>query len=98
MYELSVQIECNVLFSIETCDKIQLNPQQKVPYRAVYPDALEKDWKLPKRDGERTLNVLQLRDANIEPSQLWDSCEGITDDAVDDEEEGEGVHIKLLVS
>lgn len=60
---------------------------QKVPYRAVYPNATEREWKLPKRDAERTVNVLQLRDPNIEPAQFKDKCEGVNDLGDDDEEE-----------
>lgn len=59
---------------------------QKVPFRAIYPNATEAEWKLPKKDTERTLNVLQLRDPNIDSSQFWDKCDNATDDI--DEEDG----------
>lgn len=66
-----------------------LNPPklQKVPYRAVYPNAAESEWKLLKRETERTVNVLQLRDPNIEPGQFYAKFE-TADDQDDDEEDG----------
>lgn len=59
-----------------------------MPYRVIYPNATEREWKL-KRDAERTVNVLQLRDPNIEPSQFKDIYEG-ANDLGDDDEEGSG--------
>lgn len=57
-----------------------------MPFRAIYPNATEAEWKLPKKDTERTLNVLQLRDPNIHSSQFWDKCDNTIDDI--DEEDG----------
>lgn len=53
----------------------------------MYPNATESQWKL-KRDAERTVNVLQLRDPNIEPGQLKDKFETANDLGAEDEEEG----------
>lgn len=62
-----------------------------MPFRALYPNATEKEWKLPKKESERTVNVLQLRDANIEPGQFWAKCESAEiDQEIDDEEEEGG--------
>lgn len=66
----------------------------------MYPNALEKEWKLPRKDAERTLNVLQLRDPNIEPGKFWDKFEDAEEDSsVEDEDEGSKSHrinLKLI--
>lgn len=85
----------NVVNLVYIMRKCSFKLLQKVPYRTIYTDATEKEWKLQKKDTERTLNVLQLRDANIEPGQLWDKCEDIPDDQADDEEEGEGMRTDI---
>lgn len=53
----------------------------------IYPNATQDEWKL-KRDGERMLNVLQLRDPNIEPGQFKDIHERSTEFGDEDEEGG----------
>ncbi|XP_031625024.1 general transcription factor 3C polypeptide 1 [Contarinia nasturtii] len=60
----------------------------RVPYRAIYPNATEREWRLPKRENERTLNVLQLRDPKIEPWQFWVKLD--IEDELGDDEDGEG--------
>lgn len=60
--------------------------KQKVPYRAIYPNATPKEWKLPKKNSERLLNVLQLRDPNVEADQFWDTFVNATNELGDDEE------------
>jgi hypothetical protein len=62
---------------------------QKVPYRAIYPNASVNEWRLHKRECERALNVLQLRDPNFEPWQIWVKVDDM-DNELDDEEDGEG--------
>lgn len=64
-----------------------MNTLQRVPYRVMYPNATEREWK-SKRDAERTVNVLQLRDPNIEPGQLKDKFETVNDLGDEEEEEG----------
>lgn len=59
---------------------------QKVPYRAIYPNATPEEWKLPKKNAERTLNVVQLRDPNAEADEFWDKFVNATNELVDDEE------------
>lgn len=51
-----------------------------MPYRAIYPNATEREWKLPKKGTERTLNVLQLRDPNIDSSQFWAKNDNVPDE------------------
>lgn len=60
--------------------------KQKVPYRAIYPDAAVSEWKLPKKATERTLNVLQLRDPNVEADHFWETFVNTTNEWADDEE------------
>lgn len=43
---------------------------QRVPYRLLYPNASAKEWKT-KKDGERSLHVLQLRNPNMDLNELW---------------------------
>lgn len=50
----------------------------------MYPDASEKEWRIPKNKHERSLNVVQLRDPNIEPEKFWFTLD--VDNEGDDEE------------
>ncbi|XP_055298279.1 general transcription factor 3C polypeptide 1 isoform X2 [Sitodiplosis mosellana] len=86
-FEEGLQRTVSRLFKSPFFHKFVLS-DTRVPYRAIYPNATEREWKL-KRDAERTVNVLQLRDPNIEPGQFKDMYEGSTD-PVDDDEEGGG--------
>lgn len=54
----------------------------KVLYRTVYPYAPRSEWRMRKRDEERVLRVLRLRDPNIDVNDLWPR-ENIADDADD---------------
>lgn len=38
----------------------------QVPYRTLYPDATEKEWKIKNKTAERSLHVLTLRQPDIE--------------------------------
>lgn len=65
---------------------IKLWFEQKVPYRAIYPNATPDEWILPKRNVERTLNVVQLRDPNAQADHFWDKFVDATNELGDDEE------------
>lgn len=61
----------------------------RFPYRAMYPNATEKQWKMKNGGTERCLHVLQLRDANIDLDEIW-ANEGMTDDDDDTGQEQRG--------
>lgn len=76
---------------------ISVFPPQKVPYRAMYPNATEREWKIPKRETERVVNVLQLRDPNVEPALFKDKCESNAELGDDEEEDGGKYWIEPVV-
>lgn len=84
----ATRFEFNPTFNLKTSFKLIFfhRCQQKVPYRAIYPEAAVSEWKLPKKETERSLNVLQLIDANIEADQFWDTFVDATNEVADDEE------------
>lgn len=38
----------------------------QIPYRSLYPDAKEREWKVKHKTAERSIHVLTLRDPDIE--------------------------------
>lgn len=50
----------------------------------MYPNAKENEWKVKNRDGERTLHVLQLRNPNMDYSELWNEKHDATVDNDDE--------------
>lgn len=65
-------------------EKMMCPPIQKVPYRTIYPNATEKEWKI-KNNHERTVRVVQLRNPNIEVYDMWPR-----DNSDDDDEAANG--------
>lgn len=52
---------------------------QRFPYRAMYPYAPERKWKMKNRYGERSLHVLQLRDPNVDFDEIWAEQGGLNE-------------------
>lgn len=44
---------------------------QKVPYRTIYPNATEAEWRIKKTIDEKSIRVLQLRNPNQEVFDMW---------------------------
>ena len=61
----------------------------KVPFRTLFPDALEKDWKLRNGDNERQIKVIQLLDPNVDPEDLFRTEDAPDDASLDGLEEEE---------
>lgn len=58
-----------------------------MPYRTLFPDATEKEWKLRNTDSEKMIKVVRLRDPDIDPEDLFRVDETPDDESLDSEEE-----------
>ncbi|XP_046989076.1 general transcription factor 3C polypeptide 1 [Schistocerca americana] len=59
---------------------------QRIPYRALHPDAKPSEWKLKNNDKEKTIRVIQLIDPDMNVQDLW-----AKDDEFEEPEDGNTV-------
>lgn len=64
----------------------------QVPYRTVYPEATESEWRYKGANKERSVRVLYLIDGSTNPKDVWQKYIDIYDDEEDDRC-GEYMHI-----
>ena len=73
--------------------------KQKVPYRTIFPDAPEREWKLRNTDCEKKIKVVRLKDLDVDPEDLFRVDEICPDDdSIDSEEEESTGSSGILIS
>lgn len=58
-----------------------------MPYRTLFPNATEKEWKLRNTDSEKKIKVVRLRDPDVDPEDLFGVDETPDDESLDSDEE-----------